>query len=104
MSVRVQTRLLSRQSVTNNARDRAVFESNGKAFSECADRIVISNSHGVAYFACLSGRSCLSPGERSILHSDGQQDKLFDVSLIRGRGNKVAVSVHKPQLFKLEEC
>ena len=30
----------------------------------CAGRIVRSNSCGVVYYACLSGRSCLSPGER----------------------------------------
>ena len=27
---------------------------------------ICMNTRGVAYFACVSGRSCLSPGKRSI--------------------------------------
>ena len=44
-----------------------VFENNSVALWGCADRTVSSNTHVVIYFACLSGRSYLSPGERSIV-------------------------------------
>ena len=32
----------------------------------CANQTVSLNSPGVVYFACLSGRSYLSPGEKSV--------------------------------------
>ena len=37
-----------------------------KTLCGCADRLVSSNSRGVVYFACLSGRSYRPPGERSV--------------------------------------
>ena len=44
-----------------------VFENNSKALWGCVDRIVSSNSRGGVCFACLIGRSDLSPSdERSI--------------------------------------
>ena len=54
----------------NHARGRAVFENNGRALWGCAVRIASRNSHRVLYFVCLSGRSYLSPGERSAGPSD----------------------------------
>ena len=51
----------SKQSV-NKARGRVVFENNGKALGGCADG---TKTRDVVYFACLSGRSYLSPGEWS---------------------------------------
>ena len=50
----------SKQSV-NKARGRVAFENNGKALGGCADGTKTRD----VYFACLSGRSYLSPGERS---------------------------------------
>ena len=43
-----------------------VFENNGTALWGCADRAQSSNSRGDLYFACLSGRIFLPPGERSV--------------------------------------
>ena len=40
------------------------------ALGLCADRTVRSTSRCVVYFACLSGRSFLSPGEMSIEDCD----------------------------------
>ena len=46
-----------------------VGENNGEAVWGCADRIVSLNTRGGVYFACLSGRSYLTPGERSVMTS-----------------------------------
>ena len=51
----------------DKARGRAVFENNGKAFGGCEDQTVSLNTRGVVYFACLSGRSYVSPGQRSAM-------------------------------------
>ena len=66
MSAHVQTRpfrqagRLSRYHCSvNKARGHVVFESSGKVFLDCADRIESSTSHSVVYFACLSGRCYL---------------------------------------------
>ena len=74
MSARVQTYLLRQAGglskyycSVNKAGGRVVFENNGKALWGCADRTASLNSRGVVYFTCLSGRSYLAPGERSIV-------------------------------------
>ena len=61
----------------NEARGRVVFENNGKALWSYSDRNMSSNSHDVAYFACLSGRSYLSPGEKSIIQFSLQMKLQF---------------------------
>ena len=43
----------------------AVLENNSEAPWGCVARNARSNSRGVVYFACLSGRSRLSPGQMS---------------------------------------
>lgn len=53
----------------NKARGRAVFRNSGEALWDCADRIASSNARGVVYSPCLSGRSHLGPGEKSVDHS-----------------------------------
>ena len=54
------------------ARGRVVYQHDGKALWGCAGRIVVCtiNTRGVVYFACLSGRSCLYPGEESTSQAD----------------------------------
>ena len=58
----------------NKARDRVSFGSNREALWSCADRtwMASSNSRSVFYFAFPSGRSYLSPSERSV-----DKDMLF---------------------------
>ena len=46
-------------------RCRIVFENNRQTLFGCRDQTV--RSRGVVNFACLSGHSYLSPGERSVL-------------------------------------
>ena len=49
----------------NKTHGHVVFENNSEAIWGCVHRTVNSKSPGVVYFACLSGRSYLSPGERT---------------------------------------
>ena len=53
----------------NKARSRVAFENNGNALRVCADRTLIWKSRGVVDLTCLSGRSYLSPGDRSVVLS-----------------------------------
>ena len=55
----------SKQSV-NKARGHVNLENNGKTLWGYADWTASSKSRGGVYFACLGGRSYLSPEERSI--------------------------------------
>ena len=50
----------------NKAHGHAVFKNNLKALRGCADQTVDLNTRGSVSFACLSGQSYLSSGERSI--------------------------------------
>ena len=50
----------------DKARGRAVFENNSKALWGCLHRTVSLNTSGVAYSACLSGRSYMAAGQRSV--------------------------------------
>ena len=52
--------------MVNKTRGRVIFENNREALWSCADRSVGLSSCGVLYFVCLSERSYLFPGERSI--------------------------------------
>ena len=49
------------------ARGLAVFKDNGKALSGCGNKNASLNTRAGVYVACLSGRSRLSLGERSIV-------------------------------------
>ena len=55
----------SKQSV-NKARGHVNLENNGKTLWGYADWTASSKSRGGVYFACLGGRSYLSPEDRSI--------------------------------------
>ena len=55
-----------RQTALGLYRSNREFKTSVESFLSCADRTVCSNSREVVYFACLSGRSYLSPGKRSV--------------------------------------
>ena len=61
------------------ARGRVISESNGKALWSWADRTMASSSRCVC-FACLSGQSYLSPGERSAVIVVNIEDNLQTIS------------------------
>ena len=61
-----------------------VLENKGKVLRSCADRTVSSNSRCVIYFACLSGRSYLSPDERSIMYSMSWVRNLVNIVFSKG--------------------
>ena len=64
-----------RQSV-NKACGRVVFENDSRPLWGCTKRTVRTNSRDVVYFACVSGWSDLSQGERSIVLLSNRAEKI----------------------------
>ena len=75
----------------NKAHGRVVFENNVKALLVYEDRTASSNPSGVVYFDCLSGRSYLSLGERSVQESIQELVYLKRMKKTKTPANMIAV-------------
>ena len=75
----------------NTARSRAALESTGEELWGCADRTVSLNTRDVVYFDCLSGRSYLSLGERSVQESIQELVYLKRMKKTKTPANMIAV-------------